>query len=263
MWKLEELHWRLSFPARLIIALGLFLLALSARFILLPIEAGLAYVTFYSVILLSLYICGSLLGVFVGIASGMAGAYYFIPPYGDFANHLFTASTFFFSLTLFVMTIVVYRIHRYTKYLQVMLDNEMIGSLRIRDRKIVWLNKAMTMMLGYTSRELIGSSTRILYPSDESFEKLEELAYPTIHKGESFRTQIQFRKKNGDLIWIDLSGSLLEDRINDSLWLIHDISELKRLENDLAQQARNDYLTGLPNRRFFMEQAAVELYRAN
>lgn len=263
MWQLEELHWRLSFLTRLTIGLGLFAFAFGARYFLLPVDAGLAYVTFYSAILFSLYLCGTPIGLFVGLASGIAGAYFFIAPYGELKENLFTASSVFFALTVIVMAIVVYRIHHYAKYLQLMLDNDMIGSLRIRDRKIVWHNKAVTQMLGYGPSELLGASTRILYPDDASFEKVGQLAYPLIQKGESFRTQIQFRRKDGELVWIDLSGALLQDRLNDSLWLLHDITELKKLEADLAEQARNDYLTGLPNRRFFIERAAVELYRAN
>lgn len=262
MWQLEELHWRLSFLTRLTIGLGLFSFAFSARYFLFPVDAGLAYVTFYSAIILTLYLCGTPIGLFVGLAAGIAGAYFFIPPYGDLKESLFTASSVFFALTVIVMAIVVHRTHHYAKYLQVMLDNDMIGSLRIRDMKILWHNKAITQILGYSSSDLIGASTRILYPDDASFEKVGQSAYP-LQKGESFRTQIQFRRKDGELVWIDLSGALLQDRLNDSLWLLHDITELKKLEADLAEQARNDYLTGLPNRRFFIERAAVELYRAN
>jgi diguanylate cyclase (GGDEF)-like protein len=41
-----------------------------------------------------------------------------------------------------------------------------------------------------------------------------------------------------------------------------DITERKILENELAHQAHIDYLTGLSNRRHFMEQGEIELSRA-
>lgn len=40
-----------------------------------------------------------------------------------------------------------------------------------------------------------------------------------------------------------------------------DIAERKHLEEELKRQAHLDYLTGLPNRRSFMEQAGIEMSR--
>ena len=42
----------------------------------------------------------------------------------------------------------------------------------------------------------------------------------------------------------------------------HDITERKRLETELFRQARFDYLTGLSNRRYFLERGEEELRRA-
>lgn len=43
--------------------------------------------------------------------------------------------------------------------------------------------------------------------------------------------------------------------------LITDITEQKRVEEQLNEPARIDYLTQLPNRRYFREQMEIELYR--
>jgi len=263
MWDWEELHWRLSLMSRLIIGLCLFLIAFGLRYLTLPIDAGLAFVTFYPAILLALYICGAEIGLLVGLASGLAGSYFFIPPYGQFHENIFGITSLFFLVTLSVMTLLIYRVHRYAKYMQLMLNNDLVGSIRVKNRKIVWVNNAITSMFGYSSKELVGSSTRILYPDNETFEKLGQVAYFHVIKGETYRTQIQLQQKNGELIWADLSGSSLEIHSSDSLWMINDISEFKKLESELSLQARYDFLTSLPNRRYFMEQATMELHRAN
>ena len=48
-----------------------------------------------------------------------------------------------------------------------------------------------------------------------------------------------------------------------TIWhgLITDITEQKRVEEQLNELARIDYLTQLPNRRYFREQMEIELYR--
>lgn len=61
-------------------------------------------------------------------------------------------------------------------------------------------------------------------------------------------------------------GNARPEKLEDGsiLWhgFITDITESKHLQEELEQQAHLDYLTGLPNRRYFMEQAERELSRA-
>ena len=42
------------------------------------------------------------------------------------------------------------------------LQNELIGMVRLRERRIVWLNLAAERLLGYSQNELLGQSTRTL-----------------------------------------------------------------------------------------------------
>jgi diguanylate cyclase (GGDEF)-like protein len=75
----------------------------------------------------------------------------------------------------------------------------------------------------------------------------------------------RYIRKDGTIAWVHLSVSMLSDADDQPLCLIgaaHDITKLKNLQQELEIQAHIDYLTGIPNRRYFMEIAEHELARA-
>ena len=135
-----------------------------------------------------------------------------------------------------------------------MLDNDMVGMMRLRDRTVVWKNRALASLFGYAPGELNGQTTRALYLDDESFRAIGDAAYPAIAAGRRFRQQLRMRRKDGTPVWIDLSGASVAER--ESLWMMIDISALKESEATAQHLAVHDALTGLPNRVRFTERLA-------
>nr|WP_145548040.1 diguanylate cyclase [Variovorax boronicumulans] len=131
------------------------------------------------------------------------------------------------------------------------LNNDMIGMVRVQDRRIVWANRAMERILGYGPATLPGQSTRILYPSDAAFEDIERTGYPSLRRDGRFRTQVRMKTSAGRQLWVDLSGAALNE--TESIWMIVDIDVLKLSEQQAQHLARHDPLTGLANRRLFEE----------
>ena len=84
MYHFNESYKKLKFNYRIALALTFFSLAYFFRFNFLPLDSGGPFVTFYPAIILSFYFCGAFLGTLVVVASGLIGAYYFIPPYNQF-----------------------------------------------------------------------------------------------------------------------------------------------------------------------------------
>jgi diguanylate cyclase (GGDEF)-like protein/PAS domain S-box-containing protein len=134
---------------------------------------------------------------------------------------------------------------------EAMLDNEMIGIVKLHERTAIWQNKALGKIFGYSFEELVGKSSRILYHSEEQFETLGKAAYPILAQGGTYRTQLEMRHKNGSAIWIDLSGVRLSVEQKTSMWMLADISELKAYQRKVEEMAYYDALTGLPNRSLF------------
>lgn len=136
---------------------------------------------------------------------------------------------------------------------EAMLNNQLTGIIKVKDRRFVWVNEAMHRIFGYDIGELEGHSLRMLYPDDSTFESVGAAAYPVVLANGLYRTQSKMVHKDGHAIWIDLQGALLSGDTGETLWVISDISEIKRAQENTEQAAFTDALTGLPNRRAFAE----------
>lgn len=136
-----------------------------------------------------------------------------------------------------------------------MLDNDLIGIAKIKDRIIEWHNPAMARIFGYAPGALQGKTTEALHASKEEYVDLGERAYAVLAKGEHFREQRRLLKKNGDEAWIDINGVSL-DETGTSLWLMQDVTAMKRYQEQVEHIAFHDNLTGLPNRMLLADRMA-------
>jgi diguanylate cyclase (GGDEF)-like protein/PAS domain S-box-containing protein len=139
---------------------------------------------------------------------------------------------------------------------QAMLDNQMVGMLKVKDRIEVWHNRALDTLFGYEPGELSGAATRVLYPDDESYDHVGE-AYTALATEGQLRTQIRMVRKDGRVMWIDLSAAKLPD--GESLWMTVDITPLKDSETQALHLASHDSLTGLLNRAALLERLGTRL----
>ncbi|MGQ3055280.1 MAG: diguanylate cyclase domain-containing protein [Roseateles sp.] len=137
-----------------------------------------------------------------------------------------------------------------------MLDSELVGMVKLRERQEIWHNPALARLFGYGPGELCGQPARLLYLDDASFAQVG-LAYQHLGMTSSYRTQLQMRRKDGSAVWVDLSGAPLPD--GESLWLMTDITAIKRSEEQARHLAFHDVLTGLPNRHLLQERLAFLL----
>jgi diguanylate cyclase (GGDEF)-like protein/PAS domain S-box-containing protein len=140
------------------------------------------------------------------------------------------------------------QLHQLTLDQEAMLESDLVGIAKLHDRMTVWRNHALERMFGYAEGELLGVPARQLYVDDTSYETLGALAYPQLKAGGRFRTQLQMRRKDGSLIWVDLAGVELPGSGGASLWLMVDITQSKAHEARMERAALHDALTGLPNR---------------
>ena len=113
---------------------------------------------------------------------------------------------------------------------QAILDSDLIGIIKIKNRVITWVNSTFEKILKYNLGELVGQLTRILYSDQKTYEDIGAIAYQAIKSGEVFRTEAEFIRKDGQPIWMDLSGINLDNLTDESLWVFIDISERKGIQ---------------------------------
>lgn len=148
-----------------------------------------------------------------------------------------------------------------------MLDNELVGIAKVHNRHLVWANKAMYTLFGYDSDQPFkGISTRILYPDEAAYQALGAAAYPTIKEQGTYRSQLWLVRKDGEKIWVDISGASLLNEDGESVWMFSDISAIKAQQDKVKEIAYHDILTDLPNRLLLadrLEQALAQCERTS
>jgi len=123
-------------------------------------------------------------------------------------------------------------------------------------------NDALCRIVGYTPAELQQKTFQdITHPDDleTDLALMRELLAGT---RASYQMEKRYLHKDGHVIWILLSGSAVRDASGKVLYFIAqilDITERKALLEKLELQATKDYLTGLSNRRHFIERGEAEL----
>lgn len=121
---------------------------------------------------------------------------------------------------------------------------------------LTFFNDAISSNMGYAADELIGMNYRA-YMDEVNSRKVFETFHTVFVTGTPTKSfDWELIKKDGTRIHVEASVSLRRDRDGDPLGfcgIIRDISERKRTEQELAYLAYHDVLTGLHNRKAFME----------
>ena len=115
-------------------------------------------------------------------------------------------------------------------------DRRPVGVVRFLDRRILWSNETFAEMFGYDPPELVGRSTRILYPSDDEYEQFGKLVYPCLMRGEVFRTERAGVRRDGSLRWFDVNFGLRDQQDASFLSTFVDITDRRDAVVLLAQQ---------------------------
>ena len=121
--------------------------------------------------------------------------------------------------------------------------------------KFTYVSPSSFRLLGKAPEEFLG-----LHPSSAVFgedlpivrKHIEELSVPG---AASSNVAVRFFHKNGSLVWMEVSARMVEDletgQPKEMILVARDLTERKKLEDQLLAMAMTDGLTGLSNRRAF------------
>ena len=135
------------------------------------------------------------------------------------------------------------------------------------DGRFQLINDTFCHIIGYSREEILTRKLTfqdITHPDDlaPDLQLLEQLVQGSIP---SYQLEKRYIRKDGGIVWVKLSVASLRDVNGQHIGFISavlDITQLKSLQDELQVQAHVDYLTGIPNRRHFIELAEYELARA-
>ncbi|MDL2356150.1 MAG: EAL domain-containing protein [Pseudomonadota bacterium] len=119
------------------------------------------------------------------------------------------------------------------------LDNVMFGVMFVRHRRVVSVNRRCEQLFGYSSGQLAGSSTALLFGSEAEFDAVGVDQYATLAEAKYVTEERQYRRSDGSLFWCLVSGYALDPkRANEgSIWVFADVTERKLAEETLRLSA--------------------------
>ena len=96
--------------------------------------------------------------------------------------------------------------------MEALLNAAPVGIGLVKNRVFGWVSHRMSEMLGYSADELVGQSARIIYKSEEEFDRVGRVKYPEIKERGIGTVETRFKRKNGNLIDVLLCSSALNPR---------------------------------------------------
>lgn len=122
--------------------------------------------------------------------------------------------------------------------LQALLDNSPVGILFVNfERVIQRVNPEFLQITGYTQEELIGHTTRKIYPSEEEYVANGRANYPVLRKQGFVQKNVAIRTRDGAIRMCSWRGKVVagENHFEGVVWSLEDISKRLKMEEDMLK----------------------------
>src|SRR5947209_12801114 len=129
------------------------------------------------------------------------------------------------------------------------------------------VNAALCEITGYSEDELLARDFRSITHPDDARSDLEQHRALLSGAVDSYKTEKRYVHRDGHDVWVHIGISAVraeDGRVRYFISQLHDVTDRRRFEDELAHKALHDPLTALPNRVLFADRlrhAVVRLRR--
>jgi PAS domain S-box-containing protein len=242
---------------RYALAFVIFLSALALRLILLPVELGVAFLTFYPAMVLTFSLCGVGPGIFFTVFSTLTGYFIFFTPFYSFEHNLAgEIATITYLISAVLIAKIIGQLRNTTTYLHDLLDHSPAGIVTIDpvSGQLTSANPAALTMWGYSEDEIQTKTSADLTPLDE--QEVSRQRNQTLFNGEvdSLHFEKRYIRNDGSTFWAETYASAIKDtngKVKMFVGNSTDITDRKRLESQITELNR-DFVTFLENTSDFI-----------
>jgi len=146
-----------------------------------------------------------------------------------------------------------------------------VGMCVSQNRVIQACNDTLATMFGYRSDELVGQSFRVLYPTNDEFERTGARIVPVMNAVGHYSDERIMKRANDELFWCHVSGRGLihDDPHAAGIWTFEDLSEKRPVTAELTPREREiaallveGKTSKLIGRQIGLSPRTVEMHRA-
>ncbi|WP_373510239.1 diguanylate cyclase domain-containing protein [Thiocapsa sp.] len=131
------------------------------------------------------------------------------------------------------------------------------------DGRFAYVNKATTELFAHTSEQLVGK--RLIDIDLTNGDELQRQVESVILTKEQCRGEMCYPSQSGNSQFYDylfVPVIYQDGAVEAVIWTAHNITERKAREDEAWHKAHHDQLTGLPNRRMFLDRLEHDIKRS-
>jgi PAS domain S-box-containing protein len=121
---------------------------------------------------------------------------------------------------------------------EAILQNAAIGIAVTRDRIFVLANPRFEQMYGWPAGTLVGQSGRVVWASDEDYQRIGATLGPVLARGDTAETETRARRLDGSTFVARITGRAIDPddpAHGGTIWIVEDVTERRQVEQALAR----------------------------
>lgn len=130
-----------------------------------------------------------------------------------------------------------------------------LGIAFTRDQRFELVSRTWCHLLQREESELLGTRAAEAFASEDDYARVGPQVARAFAAGERYEGEWRFRRRDGSLFWGQLCGQPVEmgNPVAGTIWTLADVTASRASREDLEWSATHDPLTGLANRKAFLQ----------